>query len=338
MSVNSFTGTTIALENTIQGGVNDVDTQNLHVFGDLILDGAFSGNIPTADAAGTVTGAIQYRSAVGDFDADDDFLYDQPTKKLKVDRVETDISMVSTLAGSSTTITPSNIIISDGTQINTIDKNKIAITGSGTNAHIHANATDFEVGTINNKPISMITNNVERIFIDNDGDVVLHGTSNDLTWNATTDKLNASSIETADNGVVSTNTISAKTSSDLVIRGGNATSDIVFQTGASNIERFKISDTGVSMIVAPVSTENVFVYPLFSSSNTGTLGTLTTDPQISFNHSTNTLNAPVITSSGALTGSTLTGSTFIVCSGGATQGGIKSTAGGIVNGNEAATI
>jgi len=388
MSVNSATGTTIALENTIQGGVNDVDTLNLHVFGNLEVDGTITGTIPASGAAGTVTGAMQYRSATGTFAADDDFLYDPPNKKLKVDRVETDIEMKSISGTNSITITPENLTITNGTEINTIDKSKLAITGSGTNGHIHANATDFEIGTINNKPVSIITGNTERIFVDNNGDVTLHGTTTDLTWNATTDKLNipkanigiesaasgvtatyypilstvqggtgasdiitanalttcsltvaannsatftANNLATGNTGIVQTNTITARTSSDLVIRGGNATSDVVIQTGALNLERLRISDAGVSMLVAGAGTAGT-VYPLMSTASDGTsAGIISTDVNLSFNQSTNNL-----TTTGANI-TNITNSGYFVCTGGSTLGGVKCTAGGFCSGSEGPT-
>jgi hypothetical protein len=108
-------------------------TGNTIIKGTLQVDGGITGV-----AAGTVTGAVQYRGASGDFDADDAIVYTPAAKRLR------------TTDGSNTvTVEPTVVCVSDGT-----NTGGFQMTG-GT----------FCTGTLNALALGIKTNNTTRMTV-----------------------------------------------------------------------------------------------------------------------------------------------------------------------------
>jgi len=108
-------------------------TGNTVIKGSLQVDGNITGI-----AAGTVTGAVQYRSSAGDFDADDAIVYDPPAKRLRI-----------TSGTNTVDVQPTVVCVSDGT-----NTGGFQMTG-GT----------FCTGTLNAQDLGIKTNNTTRMEV-----------------------------------------------------------------------------------------------------------------------------------------------------------------------------
>lgn len=75
---NTVTGATLFDHNSVSGGANDVEVNNLLVDGDCVILGTLTADID-ANAAGTTEGAVQVRSSTGSFTASNNFLFNPTT-------------------------------------------------------------------------------------------------------------------------------------------------------------------------------------------------------------------------------------------------------------------
>lgn len=127
-------------------------TGNTIIKGTLQVDGGISGI-----AAGTVTGAMQYRGSGGDFDADDSFVYTPATKRLRV----------GTGTANTADIEPTGVTVTDISGDGQLFHNRIHISDP-TDTHVarvRLNGTTMEVGPSTATTLALQTSGTTRATV-----------------------------------------------------------------------------------------------------------------------------------------------------------------------------
>lgn len=183
-------------------------TGNTVIKGTLQVDGGISGV-----AAGTVTGAMQYRGAAGDFDADDTFVYTPATKRLRVDNG----------TGNTADIKPTAVTVADASGEGELFHNRLHISDP-TDTHIarvRLNGSTMEVGPSTATTLALQTNGTTR-----------------ATVNASTGQIsvdtNIGSTSTTTGSVVVTGTGGAGIGGRLYVGGNTAVLSTTASTTTTN--------------------------------------------------------------------------------------------------------